>query len=85
MARAWASNHDGTSMFQVMRKLKKYKKSLKNWSKSHFGNVKKEIKNLKELLWKAEEDVLKGGNPQEVVRLKAELNLMLDREEQLWL
>ena len=46
--------------------------------------MKKEIKNTKELLWKAEEDVLTGGNPQEVVRLKAELNLLLDREEQMW-
>ena len=28
--------------------------------------------------------MLTGGNPQEVVRLKAELNLLLDREEQMW-
>ena len=46
--------------------------------------MKKEIKITKDLLWKAEEDVLNGGNPQEVVQLKAKLNLLLDHEEQMW-
>ena len=83
MARVWASNHDGTPVYQTVRKIKKCKKSLKKWSRSHFGNGKKEIKTTKDLLWKVEEDVLNGGNPQEVVQLKAELNLLLDREEQI--
>ena len=41
VVRAWASTHDGSPMYQTVRKIKKCKKSLKKWSRSHFGNVKK--------------------------------------------
>ena len=57
---------------------------LKKWSKAHFGYVTRQIKKIKELLWKAEEDLVRTGDIQEVVRLKSELNLLIDREEQMW-
>nr|POE73425.1 hypothetical protein CFP56_08728 [Quercus suber] len=57
---------------------------LKKWSKAHFGNVTRQIKKIKELLWKAKEDSVRTGDIQEVVKLKSELNLLIDREEQIW-
>ena len=57
---------------------------LKSWSKDHFGNVKKQIANKKERLWKAEEEAAKGGSYGMVVQLRRELNVLLDRESRMW-
>ena len=35
-------------------------------------------------MWKAEEESVRTGDIQVVVRLKSELNLLIDREEQMW-
>ena len=43
-------------------KLKKCKKKLKKWSRLHFGNVKKQIKETKELLWQVETKSVRDGN-----------------------
>ena len=51
VARAWATHAVGTSMHIATVKLKKCKKKLKRWSRLHFGNVKKQINETKELLW----------------------------------
>ena len=48
-------------MFKVSSKLKKCKKMLNTCSKDHFGSVKKQIEQKKELLWKDEEALAKGG------------------------
>ena len=71
-------------MFRVMKKLKKCKMLLKKWSKAQFGSVLVRIKETKVALWKAEENAMKGGDYQEVIGLKSELNFLLDREEQMW-
>ena len=84
VVRAWESNPDGLPMYRTTKKLKKCKKMLKKWSTAHFGNVTRQIKKVKELLWKAEEESVRTGDIQEVVRLKSELNLLIDREEQMW-
>ena len=42
------------------------------------------IRETKVALWKAEENAMKGGDYQEVIRLKSELNFLLDREKQMW-
>ena len=49
-------------MLIVAVKLKRYKKKLKKWSQHHFGNVNKQIKETKELLWQAEANSVKDGN-----------------------
>ena len=84
VSRAWESNPTGAPMFRVAKKLKKCKRLLKKWSKDQFGSVLSWIKDTKSALWKAEENAMKGGDYQEVTRLKSELNLLLDREEQMW-
>ena len=57
---------------------------LQKWSKDQFGNVLSRIKDTKSALWKAKENAMNGGDYQEVTRLKSKLNLLLDREEQMW-
>ncbi|XP_075656475.1 uncharacterized protein LOC142626562 [Castanea sativa] len=71
-------------MFKVSLKLKKCKKMLSAWSKDHFGSVKKQIAQKKELLWKAEEASAKGGSHEVVVHLRHELNVLLDKENCMW-
>ena len=88
MLRAWQVGHEGTPMFKVTKKkkkkLKKCKKMLKSWSKDHFGNVKNQIAKKNESLWKAEEVTAKGGNYDAVITLRRELNILLDKESQMW-
>ena len=81
MARAWTTQAEGTPLHIAAVKLKRCKKKLKKWSRHHFGNVKKQIKETKELLWQVEANSVRDGNYQEVVTLKAELNKLYDREE----
>ena len=85
VSRAWSHQcENGTPMFTVANKLKRCKKHLKKWSKEHFGNVKKQIQQTKEMLWKAEERLVRENNYEEVLRLKSELNVLLYKEEQMW-
>ena len=71
-------------MFATTSKLKRCKQSLKFWSREHFGNVKKRIKELKDRLWRAEDDSARSGNFEEVDCLKRELNVLYDKEENMW-
>lgn len=82
--RAWESWPRGHPMFKVTFKLKKCKKMLSAWSKDHFGNVKKQIAQKKELLWKAKEASTKGRSHEVVVHLRRELNVLLDKENHMW-
>ena len=71
-------------MYRTTKKLKKCNKMLKKWSKAHFSDVTRPIKKIKKLLWKAKEDLVRTGDIQEVMRLKSKLNLLINREEQMW-
>lgn len=71
-------------MFVASQKLRKCKKGLKVWSRDHFGNVQKNIRQLKDRLWRAKEVSARFGNSEEVAQLKKELNVLLDKEEQMW-
>ena len=84
VSRAWATQVDSTPIHVATVKLKRYKKKLKKWSRHHFGNVKKQIKETKELSSQAEANSVRDGNYQEVATLKAELNKLYDKEEQMW-
>ena len=84
VAKAWTYQTEGTPMFQATEKLRKCKKMLKKWSMDHFGDVKQQIKKTKEKLWQAEVTSAREGNDEEVVRLKAELNKLCEKEEKMW-
>ena len=82
--RAWEIQQEGNPMFKVSKKLKKCKKMLKSWSKDHFGSVKRQLAKTKELLWKAEEEAANGGNYGNVIHLRRELNILLEKESKMW-
>jgi len=84
ITRAWDCAPNGTPMFVAATKLKRCKKRLKFWSRDHFGNVKKHIKQVKEQLWHAKEVSARSRDHEEVVRLKKELNVLYDKEEKMW-
>ena len=71
-------------MFIAIKKLNKCKKSLEAWSRDNFGNVQKNIKQIKDCLWRAEAASVKIGDYEEVARLKKDLNDLLDKEEKMW-
>ena len=81
--RAWEVQQEGNPMFKVSKKLKKCKKMLKSWSKDHFGSVKRQLAKTKELLWKAEEEAANGGNYGNVIHLRRELNILLEKESKM--
>ncbi|XP_075645403.1 uncharacterized protein LOC142616429 [Castanea sativa] len=84
VTRAWVYRPEGTPMFQATEKLRKCKKMLKKWSREHFGNVKQQIEKTKKKLWQAEVVSAREGKDEDVVRLKAELNMLCEKEEQMW-
>nr|POE71030.1 hypothetical protein CFP56_53816 [Quercus suber] len=62
VAEAWAGPRRGTPMSNVTTKIKNCKKRLKRWSKETFGNVKEQIRVVKERLWLAEAESLQSGD-----------------------
>ena len=84
ITKAWDCALDGTPTFVASQKLKKCMKGLKDWSRDHFCNVQKSIKQLKDRLWRAEEVSARSGNYEEVTQMKKELNILLDKEEEMW-
>ena len=85
VSRAWAHQTKGTPMFQATQKLRNCKKMLKKWSRALFGNVKQQIKQTKEKLWQEKVASARDRKDDEVVRLKAKLNTLCEKEEQMWL
>ena len=61
ITKAWDCALDGTPMFVASQKLKKCMKGLKDWSRDHFCNVQKSIKQLKDRLWRVEADSVRSG------------------------
>ena len=77
---AWDKNRDGTSMFQVVNKLKDCKKGLGKWSRRHFGNVTCQLSKKCQQLKEAEVSALQGGSMDRLKSLKYEVNFLLEKE-----
>lgn len=71
-------------MFTATMKLNKCKRLLKVWNHYHFKSVQRNIKKLKEQLWKVEEDSARTGDYVEVAHLRSELSILHDKEEKMW-
>ena len=79
--KAWDCTTEGTPMFKATRKLQRCKKSLKAWNRDHFGNVQRNIKQVKDRLWRVEEVSTRSRDYGQVAKLKSELNALYDKEE----
>ena len=84
VSKVWECILDGTPTYVATKKLKRWKKLLKAWSRNHFGNVVQKIKWTKELLWKTEEEMARTRNSNDMERLKLEFRCLYDKEEKMW-
>lgn len=84
ITRAWDCTSYGTLMYAATTESKQCNKHLKAWSQDQFRNVLRQIKLVKEKLWRAEAASASSSNLEEVVHLKKELNCLYDKEEKMW-
>ena len=81
---AWNSIVDLGVERHILAKLDKCSTNLVWWNQSVFGNVKHELEKKKSLLLKAQNEAILSGDNNRVRQLKAEINLLLDREAWMW-
>ena len=71
--------------FDVTHKIDRCGKALTFWSRTCFGNVRKDLLNKRKLLARAKFDALFSGVNFRVRELRMEVNDLLDKETRLWL
>jgi hypothetical protein len=81
---AWQTPSNGNSMYQVITKLNHCRNQLKNWSKSHFGSVRKQLQEKREELKVAEEKSMQRQPSDLIPSLRAEVSILLSKEERMW-
>ena len=68
-------------MAQVKGKIGHYQSKLKWWSRVAIRNIKRLLREKKELLRKAEDAAIDGKSMNRVIQLKREINDLLSKEE----
>ena len=66
------------------KKIDQCNKDLEWWNKNCFGNVKRDLEERKKSLERAETEARRIGINTRVGELKAEINVLLDREIRMW-
>ena len=67
-----------------MKKVDKCGFELTLWSRRHFGNVRRELKEKKKLLEKAEQVAVHTGNNYRIKELKNEVTELMIKENMMW-
>ena len=80
----WKKDIEATVCNRVIKKIQSCGEALTKWSKTSFGSVRRELKEKRKLLAKAKLAASRGGDVTRVRRLEQEINLLLDREAQMW-
>ena len=84
MEASWCSSHYGEGDNTILKKVERCGKDL-NWRNENiFGNVKLELMRKRKLLIQAKREAMINGNNSWVRKLKIEINILLDREAQMW-
>ena len=81
---AWKRDVEVMACNKVLKKIQNCGEALMKWSKTSFGSVRHELKEKRKLLAKAETTASRGGDVTRVRRLEQEINLLMDREAQMW-
>ena len=80
---AWVEKFNGSSMYQVVEKIKASRRSLQCWSKNHFGNIRSSI-NSKTRQLQCEEDADPAvQNVMLIKNLRNELTTLFTIEEKM--
>ena len=80
----WASPDEAEPAVKVIRKIKKCGKELHAWNRTHFGNVRSELKKKRKQLIEAEREAMRTGLNFRIRELKKEICDLEDRENRLW-
>ena len=80
----WKKDIEATACNRVIKKIQNCGEVLLKWSEISFGSVRCELKEKRKLLSKAKLAASRGGDVDRVRRLEHEINLLLDRESQMW-
>ena len=80
----WHDQVQCDASHQVMKKVDKCGFELTLWSHRHFGNVRRELKEKKKLLEKAEQVAVHTGNNYRIKELKNEVTELMIKENMMW-
>ena len=80
----WTSTECPDPSSAILKKVAKCEQDLTWWNNNCFGNVRRKLADMKKLLAAVELEALRSGNNSQVRLLKAEVNVLIDRESRLW-
>jgi hypothetical protein len=81
---AWVPKAYGPPMTQVQTKIRRCSEKLRKWSRDHFGNITRQLKEKTEQLRKAEDESMVGQGHDTVISLRKEVQILLVQEEKMW-
>jgi hypothetical protein len=81
---AWATNYEGSRMFNVCQKIKACRLKLLNWSRTRGQRRAKSIHDNQLLLQQYEENLNTDQNRAKASQLRIELNSQLEEDESYW-
>ena len=81
---AWSSTESPDPSCAILKKIAKCEKDLTWWNSNCFGNVRRTLVEKNKLLAAAELVAMRTGDNSHVRLLKAEINVLIDREARMW-
>ena len=84
VTKAWVPKTRGSPIDQVRVKIQRCGEELKRWSRLHFGNITKILKEQTEKLKQAEMESSLGHGHDNVISIRHEVNVLLMKEEKMW-
>ena len=81
---SWSSSQHETSDSSILKRVEMCGKNLAWWNQNIFGNERKELDKKRSLLIQAESATLESGQNHQVRELTEQINVLFDREAQLW-
>ena len=80
----WQISYEEMGSTRVIKKVEKCGQALTQWSKDCFGNIRNELEKKRKALARAEKIALQRGYSDNLIQLKKEINLLMDKEERMW-
>ena len=84
MEEVWQVSYEEMGSTRVIKKVDKCGQALMKWSKDCFRNVRIELEKKRKELVRAEKVALQRGYSKKLIRLKKEINSLMDKEERIW-
>ena len=81
---AWRTPCHSQTGTMVMKKIEKCGSELTQWSRKTFGNIRRELREKRKLLSKAEKVAMQTGANFRLRELKKEINQLMVKENILW-